>query len=253
MSHVLTLRIIIQSTQPLIIGTNQSFRYYSYSLNPLSWNIHFSLVASIYLHILLSTLSLNYSKQCARLSTYFNILLLRISLKTMPVVDVYVSTNHSVLYHHLHWYLPHPLLICQTLRVGVLLSLILYILVCLQLKYCSSTLVFFHDYVLSRTKIFSFCTWWYFHTIIFCSYYCWSIFSCPRTKHLCFNSVFNGWFGIPFRNTRSFIHITLSHSSVILDLYSLSVWFFYIWISFFLRTFLIISHSWHSFMCYKTH
>ena len=70
----------------------------------------------------------------------------RIIWETMSVVAVHTSTYYPILYHHLRCSLPYPLLCFQTLRVGFLSSLMLYLLVCLQLKYFISTLVSSHDH-----------------------------------------------------------------------------------------------------------
>ena len=116
------------------IGSNQSFLYCMYSWNLLSWKLYFSFVARIYLHIVLSILLLHYYKQCVRLGTYLNILLFQISWGTMSIVTIHASISYLILYHHHHCSLSLPFLIFQTLRFEFLPSLILYLLVCLQLK-----------------------------------------------------------------------------------------------------------------------
>ena len=90
----------------------------------------------------------------------------------------------------------------QILRLEFILSLILYFLICLRLKISPlHPRLLPHTKCLSRTECFSFWIWWYFNTIKFWSYHCWSISSSPRTKSFFSSDIFNWWFGIAFQDT----------------------------------------------------
>ena len=98
--------------------------------------------------------------------------------ETILGIAIHASTCHPNLYHHNHCYLPHPLLIFQTLRVGFIPSSILYLLIYLQLK-----IVLLYFRLIIGTMSFT-------KTII--------PFARNNTLTL-LSSTHTGWFGIPFR------------------------------------------------------
>ena len=104
-------------------------------------------------------------------------------------------------------------MIFQTLRVVFILSLILYLLVCLQLKIFP-----LHPRLLSQThaRDDTSIPLRSIHTIVDPSH------SVPEPNISFSNSVFDGWFGVPFQNILSFTHIRSLHPSEISTLYRFS-------------------------------